>query len=907
MGSGIAQGQTPAATEGSAPDSDALPAMTVTGSHLLHVDAAAVPVTTIDGETIRASGVRSLGEYLKALPMMSGAPLGTTVGARESGGAFSRGIETVELRGLGAERTLVLLNGRRMIASGNGTAGLVDLSSIPLGIVQRIEVLKNGASVEYGADAVAGVVNVITRSTANPLEFRASAQKTDRGDGDSLRASLISAREFEATQLLMGVEWFQQQAVSKGARSFSRVQYGVAEGSNALVAQAVSSAPPQGRFKVPDTGNLILRDGQDGTSPDDFRPFEDPEDRYNFNPFEDLIQASQRLSLFAQADRSLGAVDWHTEVLLQQRDGKTGLAPLPFFTRRLDGVSVSEENLYNPFEVEITDARRRIVEAGGRAFEQDAQLWRVATEWEGSWGEAIWDVFLSHGRSRLEQRQSGDWLRDRTALALGPSYRVNGEARCGTPEQPEASAECVPLNLFGGAGSISPDMLAYLAGEVLIDQFRNDQTVIGMGWRQDIANLAAGPLTMAFGAEYRDESARDIPDSETQAGNTTGAARAVTRGGYQATDLYLEMGVPLVVDQPGIKDMEIEGGIRLVDYSNFDRHTVFDLGWYYEPTADWALRLAYSQSFRAPTVGELYGGGVQSNPAVEDPCSNFAFLSDEEINRCVAQGVPADGSFDQTGNETPQLGGGNPNLDAEDAKTLTAGLRWAPESWRGFSLNVDYYDIRIEKGIAALGAETILAECIETGAAAFCDRISRAEDGAIREVRAQLQNIGEDSARGLDIDLRYRYDSGWGAFRHRFLLSHVLERRLRAFPGGPAFVGEGEYDADNFGAIPEWKAHYSLAWQLQAWKAAVSSQWIGSLRERGGELASGLERRIPDIFYHDLSVSWQAETGAQISLGINNLTDQAPPLFANADQANTDVTTYRLLGRTAVLRFAYDW
>lgn len=878
-------------------DTDNLPPITVTGSHLLNADLTEMPVTTIELEEVQNSGARSLGEYLQSLPMMSGAPLNTAVGAREGGGAVSRGVESVELRGMGAERTLVLVNGRRMVAGGNGTSGVVDLASIPLAMVERIEILKNGASVEYGADAVAGVVNVITRRRMDGVQMLVTTEQTDRGDGQATRFSAVTGGLVAGADVVAGIEWFDQSAVGKGDRAFSAELLTV-EGESNTIVPGGSSAPPQGNFRTSD-GRVTLIDGRDGSSVDDFRPFISSgadNDRYNFNPFEDLVQDSQRLSAFVQFNRPLGALNWHAEALIQQRESQTRLAPLPFFTNRLEGVDVSADNVYNPFGEELSDARRRLVEAGPRNFSQDNRLWRVVTGLEGQWGQSYWNVEANYGRNTVDQVQSGDLLRDRVALALGPSYEADGQFRCGTPE---ATVDgCVPLNLFGGAGSITSDMLDTVAAGALRDRFVNEQMVLSGGLRRDLFELPAGPLTVAVGAEYREETASDTPDAQTRAGNTTGAAREATDGSYESQEVYLEMGVPLLSDRRAAKDLQLETGVRLVNYSNFASHAVFDAGVYYRPTDDWTLRAAYAQSFRAPTVAELYGGVLQSNPAVDDPCADFSQLTSEQVDRCVAQGVPADGSFDQTGNETPQVGGGNASLQPEEADILTAGAAWVPSALPGLRITLDYYDIQIEDGIAALGATTILAQCIENGADNFCSRIRRDTDGSILEVRGQLQNIASESARGLDLEMSYRMTSAWGAFQQRLLLSHVLERQLRAFPGGAPFVGEGQYDPDNFGAIPEWKGRYVLEWSRSDWQAGYGLQWIGALEETGGEIFPGTRNRIESMVYHDLHLGWMAPAGFSLTLGVSNLTDEDPPFIANADLANTDVSTYRLLGRT---------
>jgi len=305
-------------------------------------------------------------------------------------------------------------------------------------------------------------------------------------------------------------------------------------------------------------------------------------------------------------------------------------------------------------------------------------------------------------------------------------------------------------------------------------------------------------------------------------------------------------------------------------------------------------------------VRELFGGTTQSNPIVEDPCAAFGQLTPLEIDRCVAQGVPADGSFTQTGEETPELAGGNAGLVAERAEILTAGFTWLSATIEGFELSVDVYDIEIDNGIASLGAETILAQCLATGADAFCGRIERAADGSIERVQAQLQNLASESARGIDFDARYSHDGLGGVLAHRLLLSHVDERDLVAFPGAEPLVGAGGYDRDTFGAIPEWRGSYRLDWSGDRWRGGYEAQWIGAIDETGGAVFPGTVNAVDAEIYHDVYLSWDVAPRVTLALGIDNVTNEQPPFFGNADEANTDVSTYRLLGTTAWLRFSAE-
>lgn len=892
-----------------AQDARELERITVTGSRLARTPLDnAYPVTILGQQELRDSGLATLGAILQQIPFASGSPLGTSVNQRGSGGGLSRGIESVELRGLGAQRTLVLVNGRRFVPGGNGVNGVVDLGSLPVALIERVEVLKTGASVEYGTDAVAGVINIITRREVEGIEVSGQYRRSDRGDGDAREINALSGGTLSGGQWVAGLRWFDQAAVSRAERGYSRQQLGVSGADNSVVAGAISSAPPTGNYRT-SNGRLTLIDGENGDDPTDFRPFINTgpnSDRYNFNPFEDLLQDTSRIALFATARQDIGPQQqWFAEFSYQQRRADTQLASLPFFSNRLAGVVVAADNLFNPFGEELADVRRRLVEAGPRRFTQDNATWRLVLGLDGHWRDWRWDASANHGSNRVRQRQTGDLLADRTSLALGPSFLDGGTPRCGTASQPVA--DCVPLNVFGPVGSISPAMLEFVAAGDLVDRLENSQTVINFNTSGDVGQWRAGAIAAAFGYAYRAERGEDIPAAATIAGNTTGAARALTRGRYDSHELYAELGLPLLRDAFSDLALDLDLGARLVEYSNFDTASVVEAGLRYQPTNAVVLRASLSQAFRAPTVGELFGGPSQSNPQVFDPCADFTTLSPAQRQNCVDQGVPADGSFSQTGNETPALGGGNRELQPEQGDILTLGLTWRPAGVKGLELNVDLYRIEIDDSIAALNANSVLEQCLATAAPAFCDRIERAADGSITAIRSELQNIATETARGLDLAAYYHHRLGGGQLRHSLLASYVQQRDRVAFPGAAPFAAAGSFDPNGIGAIPRLKAQYRLKWQSAALSLDYAAQWIGALNESGGELFAGTKRRVDARLYHDIGANWTARGGWQLGLGIQNLLDRDPPLVINADEANTDVATYRLLGRSFQLRFEQRW
>ena len=872
---------------------DDLDRVVVTGSRVQSaIRAGAQPLTRIDREFIETSGAVRLGDLLQQLPVFSGSPLNTRTSQRGQGGGLSRGIETLELRGLGPERTLVLVNGRRFVPGGSGASGLVDLGMIPTAWIEAVEIYRAGASVEYGADAVAGVVNILTRRSIDGIELNAQGRITERNDAETLQASVLTGGRGERGGWMAGLEVVDQPAVSKGDRGFSAARLTLDGPDNQRVFDG-SSAPPGGQYRT-SFGRFTLRDGQDGDELADFRPFTDA-DRFNFNPFEDLLQASTRTTLFGSGQLTFGnGLRGWVEALVHERESSAQLAPLPFFTTRETDVVVDAENLYNPFGETLTDVRRRLVEAGPRRFEQDNSAWRVAAGLDGWIGQWRWDASLTWGRNETDQRQTGDLLDDRLRAALGTSFLDDGTPTCGTSADPIPG--CVPLNLFGGAGSITDAMLGYVGAD-LMDSGFNEQRVVEVNLLGDLATLPAGPLAAAFGFQYREEEGGETPDPQTRAGNTTGAARGATRGSFDAAEAYVEFGVPIT------PDLELDLGVRGVDFSNFGTDAVFETGLAWRATDRLTISAQYSEAFRAPNIGELFGALSQANPIVIDPCARFDERTPEEIQRCIDQGVPADGSFDQSGEETPELSGGNPDLEPEQATIRTVGLAWRIPWLDSANLRIDAYDITIDNGIGTLGAETVLNQCLATGAAVFCDAIERAPGGAITAISARLQNLAREETRGIDLEADWTVDALGGRLGQRVLLAYVDERELVAFPGAAPLFGAGGYDPDRFGAIPEWQGRYRLDWKRERWTLGYSAQWIDAIEERGGEVFPGTVNRAGSVLYHDLFAG-VAFDDWQLTAGVDNLTDVRPPFLANADEGNTDFGTYRLLGTTYWLRLA---
>ncbi|NUQ79851.1 MAG: carboxypeptidase regulatory-like domain-containing protein, partial [Polyangiaceae bacterium] len=422
----------------------------VTGTRIprLEVDTAA-PVTTVTRAQIQSSGRTSAGDILQTLPEQTG---GINTQVNNGGDGSTR----VNLRGFGTNRTLVLLNGRRMVPGGTGADSTVDLNTIPTAAIERIEILKDGASAIYGSDAISGVVNIITRSDYNATEVSGFTGISQRGDGRLFDVSFTTGRSTDRGSVLFSAGFTSQTEVWAGDRDFSRYDYGVAgyDWPSAQKYTGGSSATPNGRFakpagmgnaewealkaQYPDANNFTI--GADGK----WRPFngsgvEDAGgDFYNYQPENYLVTPQLRLNLFSTGSfRLKGSVKAYYEALYTHRESEQKLAPEPLFTDQ-EGLTVSASNVYNPWGVDFTTVRRRLVEFGNRTYTQDLDTFRIVAGLKGdfmpTWG---WDLSINYGRTQGVETKAGLLQRSKLANALGPSFRdADGVARCGTAAAP---------------------------------------------------------------------------------------------------------------------------------------------------------------------------------------------------------------------------------------------------------------------------------------------------------------------------------------------------------------------------------------------------------------------------------------------------------------------------------------
>lgn len=903
----------------------------VTGTRIPRLEVGtAAPVTTVNRAQIQSSGRASVGDILQTLPEQTG---GINTQVNNGGDGSTR----INLRGFGTNRSLVLLNGRRMVPGGTGANATVDLNTIPAAAIDRIEILKDGASAIYGSDAISGVVNIITRTDYDATEISGFTGISQRGDGRIFDVSFTTGISAKRGNILFSGGFTSQTDVWSRHRDFSRFDYGVAgyDWASAQKRPAGSSATPNGRFATPkDMGNAAweaLKAQYPGTSnftigaDGKWRPFnaagvkEAGGDFYNYQPDNYLVTPQQRLNLFSTGSyRLLGSARAYYEALYTHRESAQTLAPEPLFTDQ-EELTVSRNNVYNPWGVDFTTVRRRLVEFGNRIFTQDVDTFRVVAGVKGnflpSW---TWDLSVNYGRTQGVAAKAGLLQRSKLANALGPSFRdPDGVARCGTTDAPIDG--CVPINLFGGAGTISPEARDYLTYRGTARGY-NQQVLLSAATAGELVKIgnAQSPMGFAAGYEHRDESGASIQDPLTSQGDTTGTKTADTQGSYSVNEAFLELNIPLLSRfgswaGPG-NLLELNAAGRFVNYSSFGSNFTYKAGARVSPARDVTLRGTFSTAFRAPSVSELFLGAADSFPNGSDPCANRTQGSPLDA-ACDAQGVPED-LADDRGQILTRLGG-NAKLRPETAQSFTIGAAFEPRWVKDLALTVDYYNIKVINAIQSVTGDVILASCYpaQGGAPAYCDRIHRAADGLIRSIDDPLSNVGGDQLSGIDFQIDYSPQTPVGAVGLTLNLNYLgfFDRTLA---DGRVIHAKGSYDLSL--VLPEWKGNITASYGNHGWSGALTVRWLEGFRECEDNACQQTDptappprtRNIDAYAAADVNVGYKLShpggSATSFSLGVNNLFDTAPPYIVNGFTATSDSTAYDYMGRYFYLRLSHE-
>ena len=902
-----------------AADEEILEEVVVTGSRIRRANiASASPVTVITRIEMKARGFTDVGYMLQRMPSMSGSPIGTTT---NNGGD---GSVQIDLRGLGVVRTLTLVNGKRTVDGG-------DYQTIPATMIDRVEILKDGASAVYGADAVAGVVNIITRTDYEGFSIEAqTADFFDMDDGAQTTWNVIAGKQFDGGNFMFGAEYVDQDQAFQsdapwdyfqdswfiypgGCESQLTAPYdGTPQGGCYIVG---SSRIPESRLTFVNQGSF-LNEGN-GLIPHDGRT-------YNYAPVNYIQTPYERTNIFAEINYELFEdVDLRTEIRYNRRTSAQELAPQPYNSPTdpahdgvFDGVAysgISEDNFYlrravdeynltpagiaTPLVYEpIRDARRRMIETT-RFFTQSIEQLQVNVTLTGEINDIAWEVFYDKGYRQQTNGDFGQFSGPRLFSAMGPSADLDGD---GTPECygdiNDAStiiAGCVPLNFFGGPGAVTQDMIDYV-GIDLVDNFESELTQYGFSLTGSVFDLPAGKIGWAFGYDYREETFTYSPDSAKQQDAVTGNTGAGTIGGYDVNAWYGEVLVP--VFDNGAQSLDITAGLRYDDFSTFGSDSTFQVGVEFQVIDSLKLRATAGEVFRAPNIGESFAGQVDSFPTYLDPCA---------VGAPLAVGCGGSSAV-QLDTQVLARVGGNPFLIAETGDTLTVGAVWTPDfSFGDLTLTVDYWETEIDDLITTLGVQFILDDCYINQVGSSCALVTRRPDFTIAQILDAPLNAASARAEGIDTEIRFAFDTDFGHFDTAFLWAHQLDIERTAFAGSPTEDLKGRY-TDPGAAWAEDKINYSVTWSRNNIRVSYLGEYISELKADVSFLSTYIQT-VDSELYHDLTASYAfSDLGLTITGGITNVTDESPPYIDFGFNASTDPSTYRLFGRGYYLRLTWS-
>ncbi|MDH4048048.1 MAG: TonB-dependent receptor [Gammaproteobacteria bacterium] len=912
-------------------DSDrAVEEIVVTGTRIRRRDFSSIsPLTTIDRVNIEFSGRPTLEETLNRMPQVM----------PDSGRTSNSGDGTarVNLRGLGAGRTLVLINGRRLAPSGVGTA--VDLNNLPQTLVQRVEIITGGATAVYGSDAIAGVVNFILRDDFAGLSFDGNFGITEEGDARTRDVNVAFGHNLADGRgnVVLYADALERDELFAGEREFTRV---------ALEDDWQGNLIPRGNFRVPELlifqpvdvggGPIFPIFESDGT----FREFIDPDDRYNFAPINYLQLPLSRVSAGVMADYGFAdAIEVYVELGYANNEAETNLAEVPAggaLTINLDNPFLAPESrqmLADNFTVAPNLATfpygRRMSEVGPRITRNDRDFWRSVVGVRGDLaGDWKYDAWLTLTDAKEKQFLVNDVSRSRFAqgLLVDPS----------TGQCMDTSGGCVPVNPFG-PGNISPEAADFIRISDVQNTTERKQTVASVFATGPLAELRAGPVDAAFGMEWRRDQGDFTADEVLFQGDTLGfPGESSISGAEEVLEMYGEAVIPLAANTAWADYVQLEIGARYSDYKLAGGNRTFKLGGEWALPGGLGLRAMRQRSVRAPNLAELFEQqftelGFVVSPNNPDPCSASADpVGSGSADKCILQGLSTNeiGVF-----EAPEivfgefLRGGNLALQPETAETFTIGAVLNLDVLPNWSLAIDYFALEVEDTIGGIDARSICFDP-ENTENLFCENIERDASGNIFRVTNLTSNRGLLETSGIDTQVRFAADlPGWLSFSAsgarlelNSIWTHTLEFKQQENPtsqvlecagrfGSPCYDGEvfdgGQTIAED--RLMTYANYSSGAWSLHAaWRWIEGTDNAAPL-SLNFQLLPDPELAVPEVgdkSYFDLGIGYTFDERFTARLNINNLFETAPPQMADTVlDINTDSQTYDVFGRSYFLSF----
>lgn len=901
----------------------------VTGSRIKRRDFnSPSPITTIDREAIAASSEATLESLLNDMPQV-------VPNFDRTSNNPGNGKAQVNLRGLGPGRTLVMLNARRFAPSGVGNA--VDINNIPQALIERVEIITGGASTVYGSDALAGVINFITRDDFEGINIEGSYGISEQGDAAATDINIAWGTNFAGGRgnLTLFGGYYDREELFASERDLSSIAWQEDWETGALNQGGSGATPATGiYFPEYDLGGPTpwVTFDPDGTP----RNFVDPDDLYNFAPVNYLQVPMERYSagLFATFELDSG-FELYLESLFADNAVASELAPVPafgFFTFTSNNPSFSPEAqamFADGYEVAPGLAAaffgKRMLEVGPRQIEVENDYWRTAAGIRGTL-TGSWDIdaWVTYTKSEEDEflRNDVSFSRFTQALLMDPAT-----GQCLDP-----TGGCVPVDPFG-AGRMSQAAADFIRVPAAVNYTERTQKLAAVVVTGTLLDAWAGTLDIAAGLEWRSDDAFFEADPLLFTGDTLGyRGDAPVNGEESVTEVYVEGILPLYHQAGGVGHIDLEFGGRYSRYDLAGGIWTWKLGATWQINDALRLRTMVQRSVRAPNNLELFQEQfTESFPFVFDPDDDPCSASQDPIgngieSKCIAQGLPADqvGVFEATpALPVDLIRGGNPDLAPEQADTFTAGLVISPLSLPSWEFAVDYFDLEMTDEIGDVNPYDICFDVSNTNDV-FCDNIQRGPTGDFASSLEIIQNRGLFRTSGVDTQIRFAGDmpswlGGDRGLQLNFTLvwTHLLELESQENPVSSVLDCSGYFGTPcrfPFPMAPEDRVAASFAISADRLRVALNTQWISGTDNWGkvDHLYFGGDPAvlaIPDIgsrFYTDLNISYEFSDGISAALGVTNLLDTTAPQMADGGSSNnTEPGIYDLFGRSYRVSFAY--
>lgn len=917
-----------------AQDTKEIEAVEVTGSRIKRVDAeTSQPIQVITREEIQKTGLTNVYDILNTITASDGSGL-STVTTQTNG---SDGGQTISLRGLGAQRTLVLVDGKRWVAED----GIVDFTTIPVAIIERIDVLKDGASAIYGSDAIAGVINVITRKNFDGAQVGLSYGQYTPGDGAQKSIDVTIGATGERSNVVFGANFTEYEPIFAGDREVSKFQrVGCTDPSAS--SQCGSFFSEFGVFFVPSLGDYrVWNRNTPNTGPTDdpsqYVPFSNAA-RYNFAPINYLKQPSKISNLYMAGRFDVtDNISAYARASYTKRTSQQQLAPVPLSISNYGSFGpqwtfpISEFSVFNPFNEDINFAGYRMSGAGPRRILSDHDALGLQLGLEGSFtlGDRSfsWDVMGQRNDYQQDNRGENYINLFNLRNAVGQSgFDVGAnDFYCGASYAGRING-CMPFNIFQGPNfglgrqiTGAPIGRVITAADVarMLDYITYTQVstrgTTSVNYTAnltgDMFELPGGMAGFAIGFESRRDSYFAQPDTLVSSGGSSDNFVEATNGSIDVTEYYAEFVFPFLKDLAFAKELELKAAVRKSSYdsegqvgANFVTPTIgsptntqFGVRW--KPIDDLLVRASVGETFRAPSVRDLFGGGSENFPAAQDPCNNLGFgsLTAAQQTRCTSVGVPV-GGYTQANGQLRTLFGGDPNLKPEFGDNTSIGMVYSPSWFEGFDISLDYWRIELTDSIFTFGAQATLNRCIGVGQPggvsdpAACASITRNAAGVVTTIRAVSDNASSSETSGFDLGIGYRFSlDNLGDIRLKWETTRIANADFQALPTSTPGDATGTYTgAPNW----EYRSVATIGWSKGDWSASWTTRFMSELTEPclAGSIGScneenpqagvtGIARtnHIGSYAAHDVNFSWKAPWDATIAVGARNVFGKEPP------------------------------